>query len=232
MLHSRQVPKILVVEDDPPVQRAIARVLEREGHDMRLIDRGGEFFDAIQSFGPDLVLLDIRLPEADGRTLLTELRARPGTRRLPVILMSALGSEADRAIGLDLGADDYLSKPFGPLELAARIRACLRRQESPIAVTLAHGPLVIDAQNRTARLGRKALELQPREFDVLFLLAKNPHRLLTREVLHESTSPTGAETSSRSLDTHIKNLRKKLGTLGRWIVTVPKMGYRFDPDEK
>jgi two-component system alkaline phosphatase synthesis response regulator PhoP len=154
-------------------------------------------------------------------------------RRLPVIMMSALGSEADRAIGLDLGADDYLSKPFGPLELAARIRAVLRRRgEPPVAVSIVHGALTLDSQNRTVRLGKKALELQPREFDVLFLLVKNPHRLLTRDVLHESTSPTGAETSARSLDTHIKNLRKKLGTLGRWIVTVPKMGYRFDPDDK
>jgi len=225
------VNKILVVEDDLSVQRAIARVLEQEGHQMKLIQRGAELFDAVSSFHPDLILLDIRLPESDGRTLLTELKKRSETRRLPVILMSALGSEADRAIGLDLGADDYLTKPFGPFELAARIRACLRRQQDePVQAVVVHGPLSIDALNRTVKVGKKAVDLQPREFEILFLLAKNPRRLLTRALLHESTSPFGAETSSRSLDTHMKNLRKKLGPLARWIETVPKMGYRFHPD--
>jgi DNA-binding response OmpR family regulator len=221
--------RIMVVEDEPSVYGSIDRILKREGYEVVGLQKGKGAVGAIKQAQPDLLLLDILLPDADGRQILRELQDNPETRHIPVIFLTGLDSEADRVMGLDLGAEDYITKPFGAFELAARVRACLRRRSAgdkagpPIRV----GQLLLDGQNRIARMGSQTLKFQPKEFDILYLLAGNAGRLLTRSFLIQSTSSYGAEVSTRSLDTHIKNIRKKLGAYSKYIETVPKMGYRF-----
>jgi DNA-binding response OmpR family regulator len=226
--------RILVVEDEAQVLASIERVLKREGYETQCIQQGRAVLKSVQDFNPDLILLDILLPDLDGRHILRDLQDRPDFRHIPVIFLTGLESEADRVMGLDLGAEDYITKPFGAFELAARIRACLRRRRSDnvSGPPLKRGKLLLDGQNRVAKLGNDTLKLQPKEFDILFLLASNAGRLLTRSFLIQSTSSYGAEVSTRSLDTHIKNIRKKLGAYAKFIETVPKMGYRFDPPSK
>jgi DNA-binding response OmpR family regulator len=226
--------RILVVEDEPQVLGSIERILKREGYETMGVQHGKAVVKAVQEFGPDLILLDILLPDLDGRHVMRDLQDRPDLRHIPVIFLTGLESEADRVMGLDLGAEDYITKPFGAFELAARVRACLRRRRSGdiSGPPLKRGKLVLDGQNRTSQLGTETLKLQPKEFDILYLLASNAGRLLTRSFLIQSTSSYGAEVSTRSLDTHIKNIRKKLGAYAKFIETVPKMGYRFDPPSK
>ena len=180
---------------------------------------------------PDLILLDVRLPEGDGRVVLKSLRQNVATSAVPVILLTGLAGEADKVLGLNLGADDYIVKPFGAMELMARIQAVLRRSSPSGAGVSAvkAGELSLDAERRVAHLGARKLDLQPREFELLFLLAANAGRALSREFLIENTSSYGRFVPTRSLDTHVKNLRRKLGAKARMLSTVPKHGYRLDP---
>ena len=221
--------RILVIEDEPNVLSSIDRVLKREGYEVVGLQQGKQAVKTVLQVQPDLILLDILMPDADGRQILRELQDRPDTRHIPVIFLTGLDSEADRVMGLDLGAEDYITKPFGAFELAARIRACLRRRTAgdKAGPPIKSGSLMLDGQNRVARLANQTLKLQPKEFDILYLLVSNAGRLLTRSFLIQSTSTYGAEVSTRSLDTHIKNIRKKLGNFAKHIETVPKMGYRF-----
>jgi DNA-binding response OmpR family regulator len=180
---------------------------------------------------PDLVLLDVRLPGGDGRVILQALKENAATRGVPVILLTGLANEADKVLGLNLGADDYVVKPFGALELMARIVAVLRRTGpgEPGERTARAGGLSLDSRQRSASLDGRPLRLQPREFDVLFLLAAHAGKTLSRDFLIEHTSGYGSSVPTRSLDTHIKNLRRKLGSKAGLIVTVPKHGYRLEP---
>src|ERR1035437_191503 len=180
---------------------------------------------------PDLILLDVRLPGGDGRVILQALKENAATRGVPVILLTGLANEGDKVLGLNLGADDYIVKPFGAMELMARIQAVLRRSGpgARSASTARAGALALDASQRSAHLDGESLRLQPREFEVLFLLAAHAGKTLTRDFLIEHTSGYGRPVPSRSLDTHIKNLRKKMGARARMITTVPKLGYRLDP---
>jgi two-component system alkaline phosphatase synthesis response regulator PhoP len=180
---------------------------------------------------PDLVLLDVRLPQGDGRVVLQALKENAATRSIPVIMLTGLAGEGDKVLGLNLGADDYVVKPFGAMELLARIQAVLRRSGASAAArrTARAGGLVLDAESRTAELDGEGLRLQPREFEVLFLLASHAGKTLSRDFLIEHTSGYGRAVATRSLDTHVKNLRRKLGAKGRMIVTVPKLGYRLEP---
>jgi len=223
--------RILVIEDEPEIQKAIERVLKREGYEVMGCLNGRSGVKAVGTFQPDLMLVDILLPDIDGRQVLRELKERPEYRHVPVIFLTGLDSEADKVMGLDLGAEDYITKPFGAFELAARIRVALRHRQGSEAPgpPLKRGSLVMDGQNRTVTLGKNQLKLQPKEFDILYMLASSAGRLLTRSFLIQNTSTYGAEVSTRSLDTHIKNIRKKLGSYAKYIETVPKMGYRFDP---
>ena len=179
---------------------------------------------------PDLILLDVRLPGGDGRVILQALKENVATRAFPVILLTGVAGEGDRVLGLNLGADDYVVKPFGALELMARIQAVLRRAgpAAGAARTARVGGLTLDAAQRSAVLDGENLRLQPREFELLFLLAAHAGKALTRDFLVEHTSGQGRPLPTRSLDTHIKNLRKKLGSQGRMITTLPKLGYRLD----
>jgi DNA-binding response OmpR family regulator len=228
------VPKILIVEDDLKIIEAIQKSfsLEPAFHSRSVSDPAKVLSEAV-SYKPELILLDIRLPGGDGRQLIKVLKENEHTKAIPVIFLTGMSSEGDRVLGLNLGADDYVVKPFGAMELLARIQAVLRRVSkrdagSPQGVMTLRG-LEVDPLDHSVTFEGKPVKLQPMEFSVLSLLAARPFKTLTRQYLIENISTYDADLASRSLDTHIKNLRKKLGRAGDWIETVPKVGYRLQP---
>lgn len=228
------MPRLLIIEDDPRIVDAVEKSLSLErGYALRALADPAKALAAAIDFRPDLILLDVKLPGGDGRQLLRLFKSNAATAAVPVIFLTGMSSEGDKVLGLNLGADDYVVKPFGAMELLARIRAVLRRArpDADGGGALALGPLSLDPSARSASLDGKAVVFQPREFEVLYLLAKNAGRTLTRSFLIENTSAYGQEVATRSLDTHIKNIRKKLGSRAGWVVTVHKLGYRFSLDE-
>lgn len=227
------MPKILVIEDEPDLARLLQEVLSAEdSFDIKILSNSSKAMEVVSVFKPALILLDILLPGIDGRQLLKKLKSNPSTTKIPVILLTALTSAGDKVLGLDLGAEDYIAKPFDIMELLARIRAVLRRvsPEDPTRKgILKNSGLVLDVENKTGNLNRNPLNLRPKEFEILYLLASHPGRTLTRTFLLENSSSYGMEVATRSLDTHIKNIRHKLGASGaRLIQTIPRIGYRFN----
>ena len=233
----RRPPRILIVEDEPDMLLGLKHNLEFEGFEVVTAATGTEGLLSWRRMRPQLVLLDVMLPEKDGFTVLTEMRKEdPDT---PVLLLTAKSLEADKVYGLNLGADDYITKPFSIGEVLARVHAVLRRTktEEPAAALHAFGDVEVDLERRTVRkMGREVL-LSYKEFEVLRLLIQNRGQTVTRERLldevweKQSSDPSG----SRTVDTHIANLRKKLeggGTRGQFIRTIHKVGYKFveDPD--
>lgn len=226
------MPRLLLIEDDPAIARAVEKTLSLSpGFSLEWVSDPDKAVAEAVARRPDLVLLDVRLPGGDGRVILQSLRANAATRATPVILLTGLANEGDKVLGLNLGADDYVVKPFGALELMARIQAVLRRSGPGAAAgrVARAGGLVLDSAERRARIDGRELDLQPREFEVLFLLAAHAGKTLSREFLIEHTSGYGRPVPTRSLDTHIKNLRRKLGAKGAMIRTAPKLGYRLEP---
>jgi two-component system alkaline phosphatase synthesis response regulator PhoP len=231
------MPRILAVDDDPKILEAIEKSLSLGRIPFVLTpcrDPSRAVAEAVK-LKPDLILLDIRLAGQDGRAVLKALKTHAVTKPIPVIFLTGLAAEGDKVLGLNMGADDYVAKPFGAMELVARIEAVLRRYApAPTPAGGASSPkrrsnLLMDAENRTAQFNGRPLRLQPREFEILYLLSSNPGRTLGRVFLIENSSSYGMPVSTRSLDTHIKNIRKKLGSHGAAMIeTVPKTGYRFN----
>ena len=225
---------ILLVEDEPDLARVIARELEVAGYGVRCAADGETALRALLDRLPDLVVLDWMLPGMDGLEVLKRLRQ---TSALPVLMLTARSEEVDRVIGLELGADDYLTKPFGPRELIARVRALLRRHErlqemlaadrAEGTSVLSFGPLVLDASAHTARLAGESLELTRTEFGLLHLLLRNKGRAFSRAYLHDAVWGEPAVDGDRSVDNTVLRLRKKLGPLGEGIETVWGVGYRL-----
>ena len=211
----------MLVEDEDAIAEPLADGLRREGFDVERVATGG---DALAAAEPDLVLLDLRLPDVDGLAVCRELRARSG---VPIIMITAKGEEIDKVVGLEMGADDYLVKPFGFRELLARIRAVSRRTTAPLRPSaLRLGELVIDPPARTAVLGDRTLELTPKEFDLLVLLAHEPGTVVSKRVILEEVWQTTWYGSAKTIDVHVASLRKKLGDPG-WIETVRGVGLRL-----
>ncbi|MDX6768619.1 MAG: response regulator transcription factor [Elusimicrobiota bacterium] len=224
------MPRVLIVEDDPAIVEAVEKTLTMgEGFSLRRVASADKAVAEAVASKPDLILLDVRLPPGDGRVVLKALKANAATAGIPVIMLTGMSGEGDRVVGLNLGADDYVCKPFGAMELLARIQAVLRRTVPGTAAggAVSAGGLVLDPAGRTAELNGKPLKLQPREFEVLYLLVNHAGKALTRAFLIENTSSYGADVETRALDTHIKNIRKKLGAKAGLIETVPKHGYRL-----
>lgn len=223
--------KILIVEDEQDIRDLVELHLKKAGFETSVAGGGEEAFRKIQKSRPDLLILDLMLPEMDGKELTKLLKAREDTREIPIVMLTAKGEEVDRIVGFELGADDYIPKPFSPRELVLRVQAVLKRTEkSPSGgetPPLRIGDLEIDEANFQARLKGKTLELTKTEFSLLTELVKARGRLKTREALLESVWGFESYGDSRTIDTHLARLRQKLGKFGERLETVRGVGYRF-----
>jgi phosphate regulon transcriptional regulator PhoB len=225
--------RVLVVEDEPDIGALLAFHLEREGYQVVRSRNGLDALQQVRTRRPDLVLLDLMLPGIDGLEVCRRLRQDPATEALPVVMLTAKGEEVDRVLGLELGADDYIVKPFSPKEVVARVRAVLRRSRpkregAPIVI----GPLVIDVARHTVHVDGARVLLTPKEFDLLRTLAEARGRVLSRELLLDRVWGYAAaeEIESRTVDVHVRRLRMKLGREGGRILTVKGVGYRLDQE--
>jgi two-component system response regulator RegX3 len=227
--------KILLVEDESSISEPLARALEREGFDVAVADTAARAVEAFRGRRPDLVLLDVMLPDGDGRDVLREVRQ---VSRVPVVMLTARGEEMDRVIGLELGADDYVTKPFSAAELVARIRAVLRRaadQPDAGGSVLAVADVVLDLDKRLITRAGEPVDLTVKEFELLRLLLESAGKVVRREQLIADVWDTNWFGSTKTLDVHVSSLRRKLGDDPgdpRYIHTVRGIGFRFaSPDE-
>ncbi|MCC7043583.1 MAG: response regulator transcription factor [Acidobacteria bacterium] len=225
------MPRILVVDDEIDLAQLIKHALER-GRDaiVDIVTSGDAALDAVRRAPPDLIILDLNLPVVDGTDVCRRIRSQPSTATLPVIMLTARTAESDRVSGLDLGADDYITKPFSLRELAARVRAVLRRRSTDGAagVSLYRGRhLTADFDAVQVTVDDVPVKLTRREFDLLRCLVENRHRVLSRDRLLERVWGYTASIETRAVDVHVGRLRSKLGTAGSQIETVVGLGYRF-----
>lgn len=225
---------VLVVEDEVDLSQVMRDRLVADGHDVVVAHDGAAAMSAVARRVPDVVLLDWMLPDMDGLAVCRRLRQQ---HLMPIIMVTARGDEVDRVLGLEVGADDYLVKPFSLRELLARVRAMLRRvdlegrRQSPATNERIHvGPLIVDGASRVATLDGKPMHLTRKEFELLTVLVSNPGRAFSREFLVERVWGNDFDGFDRAVDTHVTRLRRKLGSLGDRIVTVWGVGYRFNPE--
>lgn len=226
----RSPAHVLVVEDEGDIAGLIKHALERGGDaQVSIVSSGDVAIRTIQESAPDLVILDLNLPVLSGLEVCRILRGRPGTARLPIIMLTARTSEQDRVTGLDLGADDYVSKPFSLRELSARVRAVLRRaRNTPPPGSVYRGQhLVVDMEAVSVLSGGQPVRLTRREFELLKCLVENRNKVLTRDRLLERVWGYDRSIETRSVDVHVGRLRSKLGEAGKQIETVVGLGYRF-----
>jgi len=225
--------RVLIVEDEPDIRELLVFHLEREGYHVTKSKSGAEAVRLAHASPPDLVLLDLMLPEMDGLEVCRRLRRDPVTQAIPIVMLTARGDEVDRVLGLEMGADDYVVKPFSPRELIARIRAVLRRaRPAPGTAPITVGRLSIDPAAHTVTVGGAPVTLTRREFDLLRALVEARGRVLSREFLldHVWGYTAAGEIESRTVDVHVRRLRQKLGTEGQRIGTVTGVGYRLEGD--
>ena len=224
-------PKILVIEDEPDLLEVVQYNLEREGHKVIVCRNGEQGLSRIRTDDPDLVLLDLMLPGMDGVEVCRQVKADPVTRSIPVIMMTAKGEESDIVLGLGMGADDYITKPFSPRELVARVKVVLRRgplrDQSGAGERVVRGTLAIDMGRHEARIGEQLLTLTPTEMRLLHFLASHPGRVFPRAHLLTRVIGEDAIVTDRNIDVHVRALRQKLGENGAVIETVRGVGYRF-----
>jgi len=220
--------RIFIVEDDENIREIVIYALNSAGFEAIGFETGEEFLTALDAGLPSLILLDIMLPEVDGLTILKRLRNMPKAKKLPVIMLTAKNSEYDKVKGLNMGADDYISKPFGVMELIARINAVLRRGGSDDeSKNLEISDLSLDYARRDVRVGGTEVSLTFKEYELLYFLMLNSGIVLSREKLIKSVWGYDFEGESRTVDMHIKTLRKKLGESGKLIKTVRNVGYKL-----
>lgn len=219
---------IYLVEDDDSIRDFVIYTLNSQGLPAAGFGLPSEFWSAMDQELPDLVILDLMLPEEDGLHILKRLRESARTEKLPILLLTAKSSEYDKVLGLDSGADDYVAKPFGMLELLSRIRALLRRTETENG-TLRCGILEVDPGQHIVRVRGQETVLTQKEFEVLCLLLRNPGQVLSREQLIENVWGYAFTGESRTVDVHVRTLRQKLGEAGAYIETVRGYGYKISP---
>lgn len=225
--------EVLVVEDEPDIRRLVVLHLERDGFRCRTAATGLDALREAKADVPDLVVLDLMLPGLDGLEVCRRLRTDATTAGVPIIMLTAKSDEVDRVVGLEVGADDYVAKPFSPKELVARVRAVLRRSRpSQPTRVLTVGPVRLDQERHVVTLGGQPLELTPKEFDLLQALLEAAGRVLSREFLlnHVWGYARADEIESRTVDVHVRRLRAKLGDAGNRIATIKSIGYRFEVD--
>lgn len=220
---------IFCVEDDAGIRELALYALRASGFEAEGFPDGNTLMEALNLTQPRLILLDIMLPDTDGIEILRQLRADPATSRIPVIMASAKGTEFDKVRGLDLGADDYLCKPFGMMEMVSRIRAVLRRTEpQENTKTLVLGKLRMDTESHTVVSGGQQVALTLKEYELLRLFLSHPGRVYTRELLLEKVWGMDYMGETRTVDVHIGTLRTKLAECGEYICTVRGVGYRLE----
>ena len=219
---------IYCVEDEKNIRELVVYALNSSDFRAEGFEDGEAFRAGIKKAMPDLVLLDIMLPEEDGMSILAELRQSKETRQLPVILLTAKGSEFDKVQGLDAGADDYVAKPFGVMELLSRVRAVLRRsrldRDQPV---LQVGKILMNQEERRVLADGRELQLTFKEFELLRFLMENENMVLSRDKLLDIVWGYDSEVETRTVDVHIRSLRQKLGDLGELIETIRNVGYRI-----
>ena len=220
---------IYLLEDDDSIRKLVIYGLESQGYEAQGFELPSLFWKAMGKQLPELILLDIMLPEEDGLTILQKLRSASATKKIPVIMLTAKNTEYDRVIGLDNGADDFVSKPFGMMELVARVRAVLRRTEPARSSTEYQvGPLYVSPERHIVKVNGQDVTLTYKEFEILCLLLENEGVVLTRSVLMDRIWGCEFERENRTLDVHIRTLRAKLGEAGSCIETVRGVGYKLE----
>ena len=224
--------RILVVEDDRDINELIRYNLEREGFEVLSLYEGGQAFDIASSRKPDLVLLDLMLPQCDGLEICRQLKEDPQTKKIPIIMITAKGTEADIVIGLSLGADDYLPKPFSPGVLLARIKSLFRRTAHPQEASNPEdrrqwGELILDLPKHRVLFKNISIDLTTIEFGILEYISRSPGRVFSREQILDGVWKEGKFIVDRAVDVHVRGLRKKLGPAQDYIETVRGIGYRF-----
>ncbi|WBL19168.1 response regulator transcription factor [Citricoccus sp. NR2] len=224
--------RILVVEDEPSISDPLSYLLEREGYEVTVVEDGHDAVSEFEKAGADLVLLDLMLPGQPGTEVIRQLR---GTSNVPVIMLTAKDSEIDKVVGLELGADDYVTKPYSSRELVARIRAVLRRQAEPdelVSTSVQAGPVRMDVERHVVTVGGDQTSMPLKEFELLEMLLRNAGRVLTRGQLIDRVWGADYVGDTKTLDVHIKRLRSKVEpdpSNPRHLVTVRGLGYKFEP---
>lgn len=222
---------IYLVEDDDSIRELVIYTLHSTGMDATGFSHPSAFWEAVDQTLPDLIILDIMLPEEDGISILKKLKARPTTKQIPVMMLTAKGSEYDQVLGLDSGADDYVAKPFGMMALLARIKAVLRRtQQTEPDTELRIGMLAVNPVKHTVKVRGQSVSLTLKEFELLCLLLENRGVVYTRDQLLNHIWGYAFDGESRTVDVHIRHLRQKLGECGTCIETVRGIGYRIGED--
>lgn len=223
--------RIFIIDDEPDMVKIAVDLLESEGYVVGSQGDAVSGLKKIRANPPDLIILDLRLPDIHGFDVCKEIKADPKICHVPVIMVSVKSEEADVVTGLELGADDYVIKPFRKQELLARVKRIMKRWDPSIGEQKVDtGPLHLDYANHTVTLHKKPLALTPKEFELLGFFMKKPHRVLTRAAISESVWGTEFTGSTRTIDVHVDQLRRKLGKVGAWLEGLKGIGYRFEPD--
>ena len=232
MIAETGAKKILVIEDDRDIADLVAHHLERAGYLTEILHTGGDVLPRVRREPPDLVVLDLMLPAMSGLEICRTMRADPSIADIPVIMLTAKSEESDRLVGLELGADDYVTKPFSPKELVARVGAVLRRAARGRAAEklIRFGALVVDNDRHVVKLDGRVVKLTAKEFLLLKYLVEHPGRVLSRDVLLSDVWGYTYTGGTRTVDVHIRRLREKLPALAPSVVTVKQFGYKLvDP---
>ncbi len=225
--------RILVVEDDPDIAALVSRYLQKAGYAVEMLANGREALAAIAATAPALIVLDLMLPGADGLEICRAVRANATTAAVPIIMLTARAEESERIVGLELGADDYIAKPFSPNELVARVRALLRRaQRDPgtaaaTSPVITYGPIVLDPTRHTVTLQGEAAALTAKEFLLLSYLLAHRGRVLSRDTLLTDVWGYRYTGGTRTVDVHVRRLREKLPPLSEALVTIKQFGYKL-----
>jgi len=219
--------RVLIVDDDPDIQRLVSYNLGQAGFEVATAGTGRNALEAVQKHPPDLIILDLMLPDVDGMEVCRTLRQRDSSRRIPIIMLTARGEEIDRVVGFELGADDYVMKPFSPRELVLRVKSIFRRTKEERIDMLRVGRIQLYPERRQCFVGDQSITLTAKEFDLLQELMRARGNVLTRDGLMDKVWGYHGEATSRTLDTHVRRLREKLGEEGLHVETVRGVGYRI-----
>ena len=218
-------------EDESGIRNMMVYKLESAGLNAKGLEDGAALYAALKEEIPSLIILDIMLPDEDGISILKKLRVQSSTQRVPVIMATAKGSEYDKVIGLDSGADDYLVKPFGMMEMVSRVRAVMRRSAQEEVPAIQLGQLYLNPSAHVVMVDGEPVELTYKEFEMLYMLMSNPGRVFTRQQFLTCIWDQDYDGETRTVDVHIRNLRQKLGPCGNYINTVRGVGYRMEVSE-